>query len=72
MIAIGIDVGGTSIKGAFVNEEGHILERFSMKVSKEEKPEDEVGKLCDIINKDIKEHGFENKDRFSSIIDFIF
>ena len=50
MIAIGIDVGGTSIKGAFINEKGQILDRFSMKVNKSASAEEEVGKLCDLIN----------------------
>ena len=30
MIAIGIDVGGTSIKGATIRDNGEILDRFSM------------------------------------------
>lgn len=61
MIAIGVDVGGTSIKGAFVNEKGEILSRFSMKAYNENSPEDEVGRLCDIINKAIKDGNFKEK-----------
>ena len=53
MIAIGIDVGGTSIKGAFINEKGEILDRFSMKVSKSAHPEEELSKLCDLIKEGI-------------------
>ena len=49
MIAIGIDIGGTSIKGAFINEKGEILTRFSFKVDKNKPAEEEVGKLCDLI-----------------------
>ncbi len=49
MIAIGVDIGGTSIKGAFINEQGTILNRFSMKVDKDAAPEGEVAKLCDLI-----------------------
>ena len=52
MIAIGVDIGGTSIKGAFINEEGHILNRFSMKVDRDADPEGEVAKLCDLIVRD--------------------
>ena len=61
MIAIGVDIGGTSIKGAFINERGEILSRFSMKVDKEKSPEEEIGKLCDIINAAIKEGNYEGK-----------
>lgn len=50
MLAIGIDIGGTSIKGATINEKGKILSRFSMDVNKKEKGEDEVLRLCALIN----------------------
>ena len=59
MIAIGIDVGGTSIKGAFINEKGQILDRFQMKVSKDASAEEEVGKLCDLINEGAKKNNFK-------------
>ena len=59
MIAIGIDVGGTSIKSAFINEKGQILDRFSMKVNKSASAEEEVGTLCDLINEGIKKNNFE-------------
>ena len=61
MIAIGIDVGGTSIKGAFINGKGEILDRFSMKVNKDAPASEEVGKLCDLINEGIKKNNFEVK-----------
>lgn len=61
MIVIGIDVGGTSIKGAFINEKGNILSRFSMKVNKRSAPEKEVKELCSIINKSIKENKYTGK-----------
>ena len=61
MLAIGVDIGGTSIKGAFINDKGEILGRFSMKVNKDNTPEEEIGKLCDIINDSIKEHHFEGQ-----------
>ena len=61
MIAIGIDVGGTSIKGAFINGKGEILDRFSMKVNKDASASEEVGKLCDLINEGIKKNNFEVK-----------
>ena len=52
MIAIGIDVGGTSIKGAFINEKGQILDRFQMKVNKNAPAEEELYKLCELINEE--------------------
>ena len=30
MLAIGIDVGGTSIKGAIIRDNGEVLDRFDM------------------------------------------
>ena len=59
MIAVGIDVGGTSIKGAFVNEKGEILDRFSMKVDKKTPGEDIINSLCDIIEDLIKEKNYQ-------------
>lgn len=61
MIAIGIDIGGTSIKGAFVNEKGEILHRFSLKVVKESPFEKEVKKLTDLLNEEIEKNGFKGK-----------
>lgn len=58
MIALGIDIGGTSIKGASINDKGEILDRFSLSVNKKETPEKTLGKLCDIINDFIKEHKY--------------
>ncbi len=59
MIAIGVDIGGTSIKGATVNDKGIILDRFSLKVKKSDTPEVTLGNLCDIINKFKKEHNYD-------------
>lgn len=61
MIAIGVDIGGTSIKGAFINDKGEILNRFSMKIEKEAFAEDTIGKLCDIIAKAMDEGGYKGK-----------
>ena len=61
MIAIGIDVGGTSIKGAFINEKGEILDRFSMKMDKYSPAEDVVNQLCDLVNEGVKKNNFEIK-----------
>ena len=55
MIAIGIDIGGTSIKGAAINEKGKVFETFSMPVEKGEKQEVTINKLVDAVNKYIEE-----------------
>ena len=61
MIAVGIDVGGTSIKGATINEKGEILHRFSMPMDKDTAPEVTIGKLCDLVNKTLKENEYKEK-----------
>ena len=53
MLAVGIDIGGTSIKGAVVNDEGKVLTRFAMDVSKEESGEKEVNRFCDLMSKSL-------------------
>ena len=62
MIAIGIDIGGTSIKGAGITKEGKVLEVFSLPVEKGEKQEITINKLIDAINKYIKEQGFKKEE----------
>ena len=49
MISIGIDIGGTSIKGAAVNEKGKILERFSMPTELDPKGFDTLNALISLI-----------------------
>ena len=66
MIAIGIDIGGTSIKGAAVTSEGKVLEVFSMPVEKGEKQEDTINKLIKLIKEYLKEHNY-NKDNVVGI-----
>ena len=48
-IVIGIDVGGTTIKGAAVMENGVILDRFVFPTKKEEKPEVLFDTICEKI-----------------------
>ena len=62
MIAIGIDIGGTSIKGAGITKEGKVLEVFSLPVEKGEKQEITINKLIDAITKYIKEQGFKKEE----------
>ena len=61
MIAIGIDIGGTSIKGAAITSEGKVLDVFAMPVVKGEQQEITINKLIDLLNNYLKEHGY-NKD----------
>ena len=61
MIAIGIDIGGTSIKGAAVYDDGRMLDVFSMPVEKGEPGEVTIGKLIDLVEKYIKEKGIEKE-----------
>jgi len=56
MFAIGIDIGGTSIKGAIVDDAGKVLTRFAMDVNKDASGEAEVNRFCDVITKAINEY----------------
>ncbi len=62
MIAIGIDIGGTSIKGAGITKEGKVLDVFSLPVEKGEKQDVTINKLIEAINKYIKEQGFKKEE----------
>ena len=61
MVALGIDIGGTSIKGASINDKGIILDRFALDVNKSDKPEKTIGDLCELINNFLKEHQYGEK-----------
>lgn len=61
MIVLGIDIGGTSIKGASINDKGLILDRFSLQVKKEDTPETTIGNLANIINEFIYNHQYKEK-----------
>lgn len=50
MLLIGVDIGGTSIKSAIVNEKGDILYRFSFKVDAEKSQTETIQQLIDSIN----------------------
>lgn len=65
-IAIGIDIGGTSIKGGAVTEEGKVLDTFAIDVIKGEKQEVTVNRLIEALNKYLKEHNY-NKDNVLGI-----
>ena len=61
MIAVGIDVGGTSIKGATIRDNGEVLDRFSMPMDKFASPEVTIGKLCDLVNETLSSHSYNEK-----------
>lgn len=61
MIAIGVDIGGTSIKGAAVDSDGRVYEKFSLPVIKDEPGEVTIRKLAEIIKDYIAAQGLENK-----------
>ena len=62
MISIGIDIGGTSIKGAGITKEGKVLEVFSLPVDKQDNQETTINKLIDAVNNYIKEQGFKKEE----------
>ena len=61
MIAIGIDIGGTSIKGAAVDSNGRVYEKFSMPFIKGEPGEITIRKLAEIVKEYITAHGLDKK-----------
>ena len=63
MTVIGIDVGGTTIKGAAVTDNGRIFKSFCLPVSKEEKGEDVLKDLAAKISEYIE----SNKDEIGPI-----
>ena len=63
MTVIGIDVGGTTIKGAAVTDNGRIFNSFCLPVSKEEKGEDVLKDLAAKISEYIE----SNKDEIGPI-----
>ena len=62
MIAIGVDIGGTSIKGAAVTDKGEVLETFSMPVEKGEDQKITVNKLIDLLDIYLKEHKYTKEN----------
>ena len=59
MIVIGVDVGGTSIKGAAITKKGEILNRFSCPMDRDATPEKTFGDLANLINSFIKENNYK-------------
>ena len=65
-IAIGVDIGGTSIKGGAVTNEGKVLDIFSLPVEKGASQEATINSLIEVINQYLKEHNY-NKDNVLGI-----
>lgn len=65
-IAIGVDIGGTSIKGAAVTSEGEVLDVFAFDVDKEKTQEQIIEQLIDEIKKYTAIHGY-NKENLLGI-----
>ena len=61
MIAIGIDIGGTSIKGAAVDSNGRVYEKFSMPFIKGEDGEVTIRKLAYIVEEYISANKLQGK-----------
>ena len=61
MIAIGIDIGGTSIKGAAVDSNGTVYEKFSIPFVKGEAGEITIQKLAETVKEYIAAHNLDNK-----------
>ena len=61
MLAIGIDVGGTSIKGAAIYDNGKMLDVFSMPVIKGEPGEETIEKLIDLVAGYISYHNIADQ-----------
>ena len=59
MIVLGIDIGGTSIKGAAIRNNGEILDKFSLPMEKYATGEESIGKMCDVIDAFMKEHKYD-------------
>ena len=50
MIALGVDIGGTSIKGAAIKDDGTFLDSFSLPMDKHASPEVSFLAMCKLIN----------------------
>ena len=64
MVSIGIDIGGTSIKGGIVNQQGKLLNDFKMPVVKNENPEKTVSKLITLVNSFLAKSKYKKSDIF--------
>lgn len=61
MIVIGVDIGGGSIKGGAINNQGMVLDQFVIPMDKMAEPEITFGQLADTINDFINTHKYDEK-----------
>lgn len=61
MIVLGIDIGGTSIKGAAIKKDGTILDTFSLKMNRSFSQEKIFSLLCEAINDFLATHKYKEK-----------
>ncbi|MBO4541186.1 MAG: ROK family protein [Bacilli bacterium] len=61
-LAIGIDIGGTSIKCGFLDETGRILHRFSTPLDKRKPQEETIDSLISLVLEEISKEGYEKRD----------
>ncbi|MCI1245460.1 MAG: ROK family protein [Bacilli bacterium] len=62
MKIIGVDIGGTSIKSAIVDEEGQLLVRFSFRIDPRKSGEETLLELGKLINKTLLDNALSPKD----------
>lgn len=62
MFALGIDIGGTSIKGGIVSNKGKLFDTFKMPVTKDENQDKTVKKLIRLAKRFLKEYHYKNED----------
>ncbi len=62
MITIGIDIGGTSIKGGSIDYQGHVKDYFQMDVVKGEPQLVTIQKIVDMVNNFIIAHGYKKEE----------
>ena len=61
MIVLGVDIGGTSIKGASITDKGEILDTFSMKMNRSARPEKTFGDLAKLIKNFLADHKYNEQ-----------
>ena len=59
MIVIGVDVGGTSIKGGAINDKGEVLDTFTIRTDRKAEAEVTFGLIADAINEFINTHKYD-------------
>ena len=59
MIVIGVDVGGTSIKGGAINDKGEVLDSFTIRTDRKAEAEVTFGLIADAINEFINTHKYD-------------